>query len=104
MLSRVVLALVTNLTGIDGIVQQMAQRSRRKRNSADLPAILERAGLGSNSASKQLADKLRSGTKGQIPLEDMADGCCLRWVHEQLTVSDVVAEWHRATHPHALLL
>src|SRR3546814_14019770 len=40
----------------------------------------------------------------EIALEDRADSLGFGFIDDELSVADVIAERHRATHPHALLL
>src|SRR2546430_12324319 len=104
MLSGVELALVRNLTDVDGVRQQMVDVSAREGSAAALGAARRRAALCSEPEAVGLLLDPAYAAELTIKSEDATYGLGLGRVDDERALARVVAERHVAAHPHSLLL
>src|SRR5256886_17651769 len=104
MLSGVELALVRNLTDVDGVRQQMVDVSAREGSAAALGAARRRAALCAEPQAVGLLLDPAHAAQLTIKGEDATHGLGLGRVDDERSLARVVAERRVTAHPHDLFL
>src|SRR6266436_6517213 len=104
MLPGVELALVGNLTDVNRVREQLVEVPAREGFAAALAAACRRAALCPEPEAVGLLLDPAHAAELTIKSEDAANSLRLGRVDNERALARVIAEWHVAAHPHALLL
>src|SRR5262245_51056570 len=95
------LASMRDLADIGPIAQQQVEVAARERFATPRVAAGGDPSLGKDSPLGEIGLELPDTSQLQIAPEDKSDRVCLRLVHDQPLIRDIVAGRWVATHPHA---
>jgi len=94
--------LVNDFAAINPVLDHQIECAAGEMLTTSQPSAGSLTALAHDTQPVELGPEQRDRAQFRVALEDQPDGLCLRPIHDQFALLDVIAERHVPAHPHAL--